>query len=111
MKKENRFVCRFARNPRAIEQLGAVPTLHRVLSRFHCFLPIPSPRDAVPLRLYRCRSYLLCATNNCEARQEGVELFLDAANAGPSATREKRPANNMAEPFRPARRRARRFPI
>src|SRR5437870_13489339 len=98
MKKQHGFVGRFARNPRAIEQLGAVPALHRMLSRFHCVLPIPSPRDAIPLRLCRCRSYLLCATNNCEARQQSVELFLDAADAGPSATREKRPANSRAEP-------------
>src|SRR5438046_9027762 len=45
MKEQYSLVGRFVRNPCAIEQLVAVPTLHRLLNGFHWFLPTLSRRD------------------------------------------------------------------
>src|SRR5881227_2746543 len=70
MKEQYSLVGRFVRNPSAIEQLGAVPTLHRLLNGFHWFLPTLSRRDAIPLQLCTCRSCLRCATNSCEAHRQ-----------------------------------------
>src|SRR6476646_8834762 len=97
MEKEQRLLCFFPfRPPRPVEQLGPVPTGHRLLSGLHGFLPIPARHVATPLRSHRSRSSLRHALHSSALFLRSGALSPAVATAAPWAMLETCPAHSRA---------------